>query len=97
MWPRILVALIAILVYAAATESATWYIKADGTGDAPSIQAGVDSATAGDTVLVGPGIHPVVDDIELPIGVNIISEAGPAVTILHPPKTQYIHVNLNNT
>jgi len=33
----------------------TWYIKADGTGDALTIQAGVDSAAAGDIVLVGPG------------------------------------------
>ena len=33
----------------------TWYIKADGTGDAPTIQAGVDSAAAGDTVMVEAG------------------------------------------
>lgn len=33
----------------------TWRIEANGTGDAPTIQAGIDSATAGDTVLLSPG------------------------------------------
>ena len=30
----------------------TWYILPDGTGDAPTIQAGIDSAAIADTVLV---------------------------------------------
>jgi hypothetical protein len=34
----------------------TWHIRPDGTGDAPTIRAGIDSAAAGDTVLLGNGV-----------------------------------------
>ncbi len=75
-----------------------WYVKVDGTGDAPTIQAAVDSARAGDTVLVAPGrylwteqVDPgdqyAVDHGMVYLGrdyqdVVIRSEAGPAATIL---------------
>jgi len=35
----------------------TWRIHPDGSGNAPTIQAGIDSAATGDTVLVDPGTY----------------------------------------
>lgn len=38
-------------------ESRTWWVNAQGTGDAPTIQAAVDSAGYLDTILLGPGLY----------------------------------------
>jgi len=45
----------------------TWYILPDGSGDAPTIQAGMDSATAGDTLLLACGTY-------YEHGISLISE-----------------------
>jgi hypothetical protein len=37
--------------------SRTWSVFLDGSGDAPTIQAAIDSAQSGDVVLVGPGSY----------------------------------------
>ena len=59
----------------------TWHIANDGSGDAPTIQAGVDSAGAGDTVLVGQGTY--VENINnLGKTIYFLSENGPEATIL---------------
>lgn len=60
------IAFFCILVMCTNTSARTWYIKPDGSGDAPSIQAGVDSSVARDTVLVSPGTY--VDSVSIQNG-----------------------------
>jgi hypothetical protein len=68
------------LIATATSYATTWYVTEDGSGDAPSIEAAMDSASCGDTVLVGPGIYKVF--IDMADGVTLRSEKGPAETVL---------------
>jgi hypothetical protein len=62
-------------------DSRTWHVLNDGSGEAPSVQAGIDSSGSGDTVLVGPGTYG--ENINfLGKEVVVLSQVGPAVTIL---------------
>lgn len=65
-----------------AAHARTWHISVDGGGDAPTVQAGIDSAAIGDTVLVAPGEYTERIDFS---GKDIVvrSKAGPEVTILN--------------
>ena len=59
----------------------TWHIRPDGTGDSPTVQAGIDSSWDGDVVLVAPGTY--YENINLRgKGIHLVSEAGPEATIL---------------
>jgi hypothetical protein len=59
----------------------TWHIHVDGSGDAPTVQAGIDSSHDGDVVLVGPGTY--YENINLRgRAIHLVSEAGPEETIL---------------
>lgn len=81
-----LVSLAALTVWMPDGHTRTWYIKSDQTGDAPTIQAAVDSASIGDTVLVGPGnfITGIETALHVYKDIFLMSEEGPRSTRLSP-------------
>ncbi|MFH1276754.1 MAG: hypothetical protein ABIK65_00010 [Candidatus Eisenbacteria bacterium] len=60
----------------------TWHVLPDSTGDAPTIQAAIDSSSGGDTVLVAPGTYYVNLHIFQKPDLILASEGGRDVTIL---------------
>ena len=92
-WRALVLAAFGLVLQAAPGSCRTWYIRADGSGDAPTIQAGIDSARAGDDVLVAAGDYTWTTQgmgssaggptmIALRSGVALHSESGPEVTVL---------------
>ncbi|MFA4948204.1 MAG: S8 family serine peptidase, partial [Candidatus Krumholzibacteriia bacterium] len=63
----------------------SWYVRADGMGEAPTIQAAVDRAVAGDTIVLAAGVYAGAGnrDIEF-AGKNLVirSASGPDSTIV---------------
>lgn len=87
----VIIAIILGMVFASIAQSRTWYVKVDGTGDAPTIEAAVDSAQDGDEVIVAPGAYTWTNQspyngwdvmLYIPIEIWLHSESGPEVTIL---------------
>jgi predicted outer membrane repeat protein len=81
------------LAAAAPAAARTWRVAPDGTGDAPTIQAAVDSARTGDLVLAAPGRYTwtnqgtgdeyaLIRFLRGATGFTVRAEAGPELTIV---------------
>jgi predicted outer membrane repeat protein len=63
------------------SSARTWNVFGDGSGEAPTVQAGIDSAASEDTVLVHPGTYSEPINFGAK-NVVLRSQSGPAETIL---------------
>jgi len=70
-------------------QAATWHVPSE----CPTIHAALDSAVAGDTVLVAPGVYRVTLDEEthntIREGITLTSEGGPEVTVIEVCSSWY--------
>lgn len=93
VWIQIIVVHLLLLFSTIGVQARTWHVLNDGTGDAPTIRAAIDSSTAGDTILVGPGTY---SEARLEIwkdSLVIAGEFGPAETVIHALGSSALDIN----
>jgi hypothetical protein len=70
-----------MLLLPSIASARTWHVFEDGSGDAPTIQAAIDSSTSGDVVLVSPGTY--YEHINFNgKDIHLLSSTGAASTII---------------
>ena len=73
---------VVLMLFCSTAQARTWYVPSE----YPTIHAGLDSASYGDTVLVAPGTYYRTEDPETRInpgpGVHLVSQSGPDVTTI---------------
>lgn len=74
-----------VLLIPAASQARTWLVRQDGTGDCTTIQACVNLAIAGDSVLVSPGTYQ--EHVTISTAILLIGQAGNAATIIDGKNT----------